>query len=96
MGKRVLRTLNQKNEPDKCRPIEKPGHVRDSTQTENNPPFRGIIGRHFHLHLVSNDKTDEAFPHLTGDMGKDFVAAGEFNLKHGACENGRDCSFNLN
>ena len=53
-----------------------------SAESVDNPRLGGVIRRHLHLDPVSDHQTNEALPHLPGNMRKQLVAAGQFHFEH--------------
>ena len=49
---------------------------------ESDARFAEIVGRHLHVHFVTNADADEIFAHFARDMGKDLVAVGQRHPKH--------------
>ena len=41
-----------------------------------------VVRRQFHRHLVSRQDADVVHPHLSGDMGEDFVSVLELDTEH--------------
>jgi hypothetical protein len=60
---------------------------------ENDARFLRIVGRHLDANPVSGDKTNETFPHFSGNVGENEVPILQLNPKHGAGEHGVNGSF---
>ena len=45
---------------------------------------------------ISSRQADEAFSHFARDMGENAVLIGQFDMEHGASQNGDYFSFDLN
>ena len=51
---------------------------------EDDPRFRQIVGREFHLYLVARNDPDEVLPHLAGDVRQHVTVSGKIHAKHRA------------
>ncbi len=51
---------------------------------EGDPRLAQIVGRHGHVHTVTDADADEILPHLAGDVRQHFVAVGQCHAKHRA------------
>ena len=66
---------------------------------ERNPAFAQVIRRHFDLYFVPGQNLDVVHPHLSGDVGGNYVAVVQFHAEHGvgqSFDNGAvlfDCSL---
>src|SRR5262245_26653608 len=48
----------------------------------SNARLTEVIGRHLHLHLVTDRNADEIFSHLAGDMREHLVTVGKRDTEH--------------
>jgi len=62
---------------------------------ESDTRLAQVVGRHLHVHAITDADTDEILPHLPGDVGEDFVAVGQGHAKHGAGEDLSHCPDQL-
>jgi hypothetical protein len=56
----------------------------------NDTGLLGVVRGHLELHAVTDHEADETLAHLAGDVREHFVAGGELDLEHGACEHSAD------
>ena len=66
-----------------------------STHPIHDPGFGRVVGRHLHLHAVTDHQTDETLPHFPGDVRQQFVTTGELHLEHRSRKNRGNDSFHL-
>ena len=48
----------------------------------NDAGFIEVVGRHFHIDLVTHGNADEIFSHFAGNMGQDLVPVGQCDAEH--------------
>jgi len=53
----------------------------DLSLAKCNSTLGEIVGRKLHAHFVTGNDTDKVLPHLTCNMGNDFVATVDFDTK---------------
>jgi len=80
----------------------RPAHLQNnlefkkSTKAENDPRFRRVVRRHFHLHFIAHDKSDKALPHFAGNMSQHLVTTWQRHLEHGSSKHRRNRAFDFN
>jgi len=65
------------------------------TEAEDDAGLGEVVGRHFHLHTVANNESDEALAHLSRYVRQNLVTTRELYPEHRACQNRRNFSFHL-
>lgn len=58
-----------------------------------DPTTSQVVGRQLNLDAIAGENTDVVHPHLSGNMGQNFVAVFEFDAEHGVRQRLDDRSF---
>ena len=53
--------------------------------------FAQIVGRHLHIHAITNADTDEIFAHFAGYVGQHLVSIRQCDAKHGSRQDLSHC-----